>query len=143
MKKALLILLIFGWTSPSFGKNGTILLFVASHCPCSDPHRLLVQSLFKEYQSKGVQFYAVFSNKEENKELASRFMKQTGWIFPWLIDHDGKIKERFDAKVTPEAFLIDEKEKIIYRGAIDDSIFNNIDLINLSGWDNPELIISS
>jgi len=112
------------FASISFGKKATILLFVASRCPCTDPHRLLIQSLVKEYQNKGVRFYAIFSNREETKELASRFMQQTGWNFPWLIDHDGKMKEKFDAKVTPEAFLIDERGKIAYRGAIDDSIFN-------------------
>jgi len=102
----------------------TVLIFVASRCPCAEPHRLLVQSMVHNYGGQGVKFYAVFSNKGETKELAKRFMRQTGWEFPWIIDRDGKIMSQFGAKLTPEAILTDSKNRIVYRGAIDDSVPN-------------------
>lgn len=108
----------------ALGKKGTILIFVASHCPCSDPHRLLIQSLAQTYKNDGVAFYAIFSNKGENRELAKRFMKQNGWNFDFVIDQNGKLMKNYQAKITPEAFLLNPKGEILYRGAIDDSVSN-------------------
>lgn len=51
-------------------------------------------------------------------------MHQTGWEFSWILDRDGKIREKYQAKVTPEAFLLDSKGKVVYHGAIDDSVQN-------------------
>lgn len=119
MRKWLLVLGLL-----TLSNRATVLLFVASHCPCSDPHRLLVQSLVHDYQRQGVKFYAIFSNRGETKELTGRFMHQTGWKFPWIIDRDGVLKERYQASLTPEAFLLDAKGKVVYRGAIDDSVPN-------------------
>lgn len=108
----------------NLGKKGTIFIFVASHCPCSDPHRLLIQSLVQQYREKGVSFQAVFSNKNESQELAKRFMKQNGWDFDFVIDQNGKVMKNYQAKITPEAFLLNPKGEILYRGAIDDSVSN-------------------
>lgn len=106
------------------GQKATILIFVGSHCPCADPHRLLVQSLVQQHASKKVLFHAVFSNKEETPELAKRFMKQTGWNFSWTVDKNGELQKKYQAKITPEVFLLNAGGAVVYRGAIDDSVEN-------------------
>lgn len=104
--------------------KATVLIFVGSHCPCSDPHRQSVSSLVQKYEESGVKFYAIFSNKGETKELAERFMRNSGWNFSPILDSNGKWMKKYGAKLTPEVFLLDAKETVAYHGAIDDSVLN-------------------
>lgn len=48
---------------------------------------------------------------EKKKELSSTAL---------LIDADGKVGRLYEARVTPEMFVIDSTGKIVYAGAIDD-----------------------
>ena len=41
--------------------------------------------------------------------------------FPVLKDANNQIADRFEAKVTPEAYVLDGKGILVYHGAIDDA----------------------
>ena len=115
---------IFGSTPIVYGKQATVLVFVASQCPCTDPHRKEIHSLTQQHTKPNIAFYAIFSNKKEARVSAERFMKQTEWSFPFVIDARGELVKKYGAKITPEVFLLNAKQEIVYRGAIDDSVPN-------------------
>lgn len=106
------------------GTKGTVLLFVASLCPCTDAHRVMVENLLEQNRSKGINFYGVFSNIGESQELVEYFFRSIGWQMPYLLDSSGVIAKKYKATHTPQAVVLSQSKKVLYRGPIDDSNLN-------------------
>ena len=106
------------------GARGTVLLFVASGCPCMDAHRLMVKSLLSKSQNTGINFYCIFSNEGESRVLIDHFFNQIGWDMPYIVDASGKLADRYNATHTPEAIVLDPALQMVFRGPIDDSSRN-------------------
>jgi peroxiredoxin len=103
------------------GKSGTLILFVATECPVSNAYNARMQKLAEDYRAKGVNVVGINSNE---KELAARIKQhaaEKGLTFTILKDTGNVVADRFDAKVTPEAYLLDASGKLVYRGGIDNS----------------------
>jgi len=86
-----------------------------------------MQSLQKEFTGKGVVWYTISSAgdgkqgshtlAEYNKILAQLSAQPTAL----LLDPDGKVGHLYQAKTTPDRYVIDKTGKLIYAGAIDDT----------------------
>ncbi len=97
-------------------------------CPYTQKHYLSgnMQALQKEWTAKGVVWFTVISSApgkqgyvtdaEENAYLAEMHADPTAV----LMDPEGKLGRLYDAKTTPEMYVIDPQGKLIYEGAIDD-----------------------
>ena len=48
--------------------------------------------------------------------------KQKKFNFPYLYDPSQKIGRDYGAKVTPHVFVLDQKRRIAYMGAVDDKM---------------------
>src|SRR4030065_1576396 len=84
------------------GSKGAVLIFVASLCPCTDAHRIMVDNLVEKTGPKGVKFYAVFSNLGETEERAEYFYRNIGWKMPHYLDTAGELAGRYKAtRQTP------------------------------------------
>ncbi len=103
------------------GTQGTVLLFVASMCPCTDAHRIMVKNLMNEMQNRDITFTCVFSNEGETRVLAEHFFKQIEWDMPYVLDSKGKLAIQYGATNTPQAIVLDGLQQMVYRGPIDDS----------------------
>jgi peroxiredoxin len=97
-------------------------------CPYTRKHYTSgnMQSLQKEWTAKGVIWLTILSSapghqgyvtaSEENAQLAKVHATPTAAI----LDPTGAIGHEYDAKTTPNMFVIDPSGKLIYAGAIDD-----------------------
>ena len=100
-----------------------VLVFICNHCPVARAYEDRLVALQNDYQAKGVQVVAVNVNNmpadglEKMKERA----KAKGFNFLYLYDATQKIGRDYGAAVTPHVFLVDQKRKIGYTGAIDDA----------------------
>src|SRR6201994_712636 len=84
-----------------------------------------MQNLQKEWTGKGVVWLTVISSApghegyvtpaQENDYLAKMHAAPTAA----LLDPDGKVGRLYNAKTTPDMFIIDPQGKLIYSGAID------------------------
>jgi len=84
-----------------------------------------MQALQKQWTAKGVTWFTVVSSApgeqgyvtpaEENAYMAKMHADPTAA----LMDPDGKLGHLYDAKTTPEMYVIDPTGKLIYEGAID------------------------
>ena len=101
------------------GAKATVVLFVATRCPVSLAYDSRMAKLAADYQPKGVKFYGVNSNKQEDiAEIAGHAAdKKLG--FPVLKDPGHVIADRFGAQVTPEAYVLDAQGKLVYHGQFD------------------------
>jgi peroxiredoxin len=85
-----------------------------------------MQTLQKEFADKDVVWLSICSSApgkqgNETPEAAKKGISKFGWAASaYLVDADGKVGKLYNAKTTPEMFVIDPKGTLIYAGAIDD-----------------------
>ena len=103
------------------GKSGTVIIFVATKCPVSNAYNARMQKLAEEYSARGVSVVGVNSNAPEAAAEVKRHAAEKGLSFTILKDAGNQIADRFDAQVTPEAYLLDASGKLVYHGRIDNS----------------------
>jgi peroxiredoxin len=103
------------------GSKGTVLIFVATKCPVSNAYNERMQKLAEDYRAKGVNVVGINSNSTEPAAEVKQHAADKGLNFTILKDEGNRIADRYDAQVTPEAYLLDASGKLIYHGRIDNS----------------------
>jgi peroxiredoxin len=103
------------------GKSGTVLIFIATKCPVSNAYNARMAKLAEDYRAKGVNVVGINSNSTEPAAEVKSHAAEKGLSFAILKDAGNQIADRFDAQVTPEAYVIDASGKLVYHGRIDNS----------------------
>jgi peroxiredoxin len=103
------------------GKNGTVLLFIAVQCPVSNAYNERMEKLAEDYKAKGIAVVGINSNVAEDAAAVKSHAAEHKLSFPILKDPGNKIADKLGASVTPEAYLLDPSNKLIYHGRIDNS----------------------
>jgi hypothetical protein len=112
------------WPPRLRGEKGTAIFFLGSLCPCTDAHKHSIMELMSLAPKKGVKLTAVFPNRGESEELIEHFFKGIGFEMDYILDPTNRWVRKFDAKKTPQVFLVDSKGRTVYSGPIDDSVEN-------------------
>ena len=110
---------------PGDGKV-SVVVFTCNQCPYAKAFEPRILELAKQYQAKGVVFYAIDPNDESQNSIESLAeMKaratERGYPFPYLKDGDSAIAHAYGARVTPHVYVIDGSGVLRYRGYVDDS----------------------
>ena len=71
-----------------------------------------------EFSARGVVFVGINSSRIKSLAEIRDHARQHGHAFPIVRDGDGKLAEQFDARRTPEVFLLDAAGRLRYRGRI-------------------------
>ena len=103
------------------GKNGTVIIFIATKCPVSNAYNDRMEKVFEDYQAKGINVVGINSNSTEPAAEVKSHAAQKGLKFTILKDDGNKIADRLGAFATPEAYVLDAKGKLVYHGRIDNS----------------------
>ena len=77
-----------------------------------------MNTLADRYEEKGVVWLAIDTTQmtsEDNKKISEKWKIDR----PILNDSDGTVGKAYEAKNTPQMFIIDKEGKIAYNGAID------------------------
>jgi peroxiredoxin len=98
-----------------------VILFVATECPVSNAYNSRMENIFKVYSEKGIAFIGINSNKAESVERMKEHAEENGLTFPILKDDKNIIADKFDASVTPEAYVLNSNFDVLYHGRIDNS----------------------
>lgn len=102
------------------GKNGTLVVFLSVQCPVVNRnYAVRLMQMGKDLNAKGVNVVGLNSNATETAEQVKSNISERGYTFPVLIDKGNVIADKLGAGVTPEVFLFDKDNKLVYRGAID------------------------
>jgi len=98
-----------------------VLMFIATQCPVSNAYNGRMVELYKDYNSKGVAFVGINSNKQESAEEVGNHSKEHGFEFTVLKDWNNVVADKLEASVTPEIYVLNSKLEVLYHGRIDDS----------------------
>ena len=103
------------------GKNGSVLIFVAVKCPVSNAYNERMEKLAQDYKARGINVIGINSNVAETADAVKAHAAANNLTFPILKDTGNKIADHLGASVTPEAYLLDANNKLLYRGRIDNA----------------------
>lgn len=103
------------------GKNGAVLIFVATKCPVSNAYNDRMEKLAQDYKAKGINVIGINSNNTEPATEVKSHAGEKHLTFTILKDDGNKIADRLGATRTPEAYVIDASGKLVYHGRIDNS----------------------
>ena len=107
------------------GKKAFIVVFSCNHCPYVQAYEERIKQIQMDYSAE-LQVLAINSNDDvkypddsfaEMKKRAS----EKEFNFPYLRDEDQSIAKAFGATHTPEVFLFDAEQKLVFHGKIDDN----------------------
>ncbi len=108
------------------GQKGLLIAFVCNHCP-------FVIHLAKELgrtaaslAEKGIVTVAINANDAtrypaDSPEKMVAFAAANGWNFPYLYDETQEVAKAYKAACTPDFFVFDKDQRLVYRGRLDSS----------------------
>ncbi|MDB6016721.1 MAG: Alkyl hydroperoxide reductase and/or thiol-specific antioxidant family (AhpC/TSA) protein [Pedosphaera sp.] len=109
-------------------KNAPALLviFMCNHCPYVKNIRAGLAQLGRDYLPKGVAIVGISSNDVADYPADSPAkMKEeaqaAGYTFPYLYDETQAVARAYRAACTPDIYLFDRQQKLVYRGQFDES----------------------
>lgn len=105
--------------------KGLLVMFVCPHCPYVKHVEAELGRIGKDYQGK-IGIVAINANDvsqypEDSPEHMKEQASHNGWTFPYLYDETQEVARSYDAACTPDLFLFDADQKLVYRGQLDDS----------------------
>lgn len=98
--------------------SGVVILFLSTICPYSNYYNDLIREMAAEFSKRGVLFVGVNSGKLESIEEVRTHAREHGHGFDIIKDPESHIAELFDARRTPEVFLVDSRGTLRYHGRI-------------------------
>ncbi len=96
----------------------TVVCFLGTECPLAKLYAPRLNDLAAQFDS--VQFVAINSNQQDSVEDVRKYAETHSLAFPMLKDFRNEVADQFDAKRTPEVFVLDGDFDVRYRGRIDD-----------------------
>jgi peroxiredoxin len=103
------------------GNNGSVLIFVSVQCPVSNAYNERMEKLAQDFKARGVTLIGINSNVTEAADAVKSHAAANNLTFPILKDTGNKIADRLGATKTPEAYVLDANNKLVYHGRIDNS----------------------
>ena len=112
--------------SDAKGDVGTLVIFSCNTCPWVIKWEDRYVSITEAYSPKGIGVIAVNSNAarfsgDDSLEKMKKHSKKNKYNFPYVQDPGSKLAKAFGATKTPHIYLFDDKDRLVYRGAIDDN----------------------
>ncbi|MGE9314332.1 redoxin domain-containing protein [Niabella sp. CJ426] len=96
-----------------------LFIFLSPECPLSQKYVFSLNQIYKLYK-KQVYFIGVFPGKGYKNKYYRAFKTKYNIQFNLINDPQMKLVSALNASKTPEVFLLDSANKILYQGAIDD-----------------------
>jgi peroxiredoxin len=97
-----------------------VVVFLGTQCPINNAFLPRLAELYKEFAPQGVKFLAVNANHQDTPNDIAEHAKKYAVPFPVVRDPGAAVADRFGARRTPEAFVLDAGRTIRYQGRIDD-----------------------
>ncbi len=114
-------------SSPRFSESsGILVMFICRHCPYVVHVQDELARLGKDYAKKNIEIVAISSNDASNypddrPEQLKAMAQELAFTFPYCYDEGQEVAKAFTAACTPDFFLFDRNQQLVYRGQLDDS----------------------
>lgn len=108
------------------GAPALVVAFICNHCPYVKHIRAGLAQMARDYMPRGVAVVGISSNDvvrypADSPAKMAEEAKAAGYIFPYLYDETQAVAKAYRAACTPEFYVFDESQRLVYRGQFDDS----------------------
>ena len=108
------------------GKHGTVVMFICNHCPFVIHVNDELVRLANDYRVTGFGFVAINSNDvvrypQDSPAQMWKRANELDYPFPYLFDETQEVAKAYDAACTPDFYVFDHEDTLVYRGQLDDS----------------------
>jgi peroxiredoxin len=103
-----------------------LVIFMCNHCPYVKHIARGLAQLARDYQPKGLAMVGISSNDaarypDDSPPRMAAEARSAGYIFPYLYDESQAVAKDYHAACTPDIYLFDKEQRLVYRGQFDDS----------------------
>ncbi|MDJ0508152.1 MAG: thioredoxin family protein [Crocosphaera sp.] len=111
----------------TFAENkGLLVMFICVHCPFVKHLQNALAEIGKEYVEQGLGIVAISANDiinypDDSPEKMKIMAETLGFNFPFCYDETQEVAKAYTAACTPDFFLFDQDNILVYRGQFDDS----------------------
>jgi thiol-disulfide isomerase/thioredoxin len=107
-------------------KKALLVMFICRHCPFVKHIKEELAQLGKDYINKGLGIVAISTNDAKNypddaPELLKAMAIELDFKFPFCYDESQETAKAYTAACTPDFFLFNGKQQLVYRGQLDES----------------------
>ena len=107
-------------------KKALLVMFICVHCPFVKHLQTALAEVGKEYVAQGLGIVAIsandIANHPDDAPEKMKIMAETlGFNFPFCYDESQEVAKAYTAACTPDFFLFDQDNILVYRGQFDDS----------------------
>ncbi len=101
--------------------KAVVLMFIATKCPYSNAYNERLRQMTDDYTKKGILFVGINSNNTEPEAEVKSHAAKNKWAFTLVKDPGNKVADLYDAKRTPEVYIVGADGKLLYHGRIDEN----------------------
>ena len=106
--------------------KGILLIFTCNHCPYAKVMWTRIIEDYKEIKENNFDIIAINPNinpnyPEDSPLKMKELIKEKNLPFEYLIDEHQDVAKKYDAKCTPDFFLLNNEMSLLYRGCYDDN----------------------
>ncbi len=105
--------------SNSYYDSYLVVCFLGNECPIARHYAKRLVVVGQQFKEQGVKVIGINSNSQDSMVELKKFSSELDLDFDVLKDVDNEVADRFNAKRTPEVFVLDKDSKIQYHGRID------------------------
>ena len=108
------------------GSKGLVVAFICNHCPYVIHIAPQLAKIAQQYQKKGIAFVAINSNDIEqypDDDMAHMLQEKRARQYPfaYLLDEKQEVAKAYSAACTPDLYLFNGEQNLVYRGQFDGS----------------------
>lgn len=105
--------------------RGLLVMFLCVHCPYVKHVEQELARIGVDYEARlaiaAISSNDVASHPEDSPEKMKEQAQRLGFRFPYLFDETQEVAREYSAACTPDFFLFDRDQKLVYRGQLDSS----------------------
>ena len=103
-----------------------LVIFMCRHCPFVKHVQQEFFNLQQDYAGQSLGILAISANDAEkypddSPESLKEMAQELGYKFPICYDKTQEVSKAYTAACTPDFFLFNNEQKLVYRGQLDDS----------------------
>jgi peroxiredoxin len=112
-------------------KKALLVMFICKHCPFVKHVQAELARIGRDYASADVGIVAISANDINNypddaPDQLKAIAQELGYTFPFCYDESQETAKAYTAACTPDFFLFNANQELVYRGQLDDSKPSNI-----------------
>jgi len=107
------------------GKKALLVMFICQHCPFVQHVKYELARIGKDYRDE-VGIVAISANDinkypDDAPDKLKAMAEELSFTFPFCYDENQETAKNYRAACTPDFFLFDADQKLVYRGQLDNS----------------------